>query len=146
MAQSFAILSQEERQREMKPLSHMALESTLLNASGYSSTGNRSNLFCEYCKRTGRTKYRCYKLHGYPTNTRTPRGRGSGTATNVHTSEDDRSQYEETPEHLSKSQYEQLLNLLGTLQVGNGTDCSGNMSSGAANLAGPFSEEPSGTW
>ncbi|XP_049403669.1 uncharacterized protein LOC125867276, partial [Solanum stenotomum] len=105
------------------------------------------------CKRTGHTKDRCYKLHGYPANTRNPRGRGSGSAANVHTSEDDKSQCEETPEqgrqmplNLSKSQYEQLLNLLGTLQVGNGTDCSGNMSSGAANLAGPFSEEPSGTW
>ncbi|KAH0752206.1 hypothetical protein KY285_005354 [Solanum tuberosum] len=111
----------------MKPLSHMALESTSLNASvspqhnacpkGFntnynsyrgvagrgacssntntfrenSSTGNMSNLFCEYCKRTGHTKDRCYKLHVYPANTRTPRGRGSGSAANVHTSEDDRS-------------------------------------------------------
>ncbi|XP_015161200.1 uncharacterized protein [Solanum tuberosum] len=181
MAQTFSILSQEERQREMKPLSHMALEFTSLNASvspqynagpkgfntnynanynssrggagrgasssntfrGNSSSGNRSTLFCEYCKRTGHTKDRCYKLHGYPANTRNLRGRGSGSAANVHSSEDDRSQCEETPEqgrqmplNLSKGQYEQLLNLLGTLQVGNGTDCSGNMSSGAANLAG----------
>ncbi|KAH0683296.1 hypothetical protein KY290_021892 [Solanum tuberosum] len=185
MAQTFAILSQEERQREMKPLSHMALVTTSLNASvspqynagpkgfntnynanynssrggagrgasssntsssntfrGNSSSGNKSNLFCEYCKRTVHTKDRCYKLHGYPANTRNPRGRGSGSAANVHSSEDDRSQCEETPEqgrqmplNLSKGQYEQLLNLLGTLQVGNGTDCSGNMSSGAANLA-----------
>uniref|UniRef100_M1D8Y3 Retroelement pol polyprotein n=1 Tax=Solanum tuberosum TaxID=4113 RepID=M1D8Y3_SOLTU len=162
----------------MKPLSHMALESTSLNASvspqynagpkgfntnyssyrggtgrgagssntntfrGNSSTGNRSNLFCEYCKRTGHTKDRCYKLHGYPANTRTPRGRGTRSAANVHTSEDDGSQCEENSEqgrqvplNLSKGQYEQLLNLLGTLQVGNGVDCSGNMSSGAANLA-----------
>ena len=30
MAQTFAILSQEERQREVNPLNHMALESTSL--------------------------------------------------------------------------------------------------------------------
>ncbi|XP_049348626.1 uncharacterized protein LOC125831021 [Solanum verrucosum] len=188
MAQAFAILSQEERQREMKPPSHMALESTSLNASvspqynagskgfntnynrggtgrgasssnnsssntfrGNSSTGNRSNLFCEYCKRIGHTKDRCYKLHGYPTNTKAPRGKGSGSAANVHASEDDRGQCEETTEqerqiplNLSKSQYERLLNLLGTLQVG--SDCSGSMAGGSVNLAGPFSEEPSGTW
>ncbi|KAH0720544.1 hypothetical protein KY284_005574 [Solanum tuberosum] len=114
----------------MKPLSHMTLESTSLNASvspqhnacpkGFntnynsyrgvvgrgacssntntfrenSSTGNMSNLFCEYYKRTGHTKDRCYKLHDYPANTRTPRGRDSGSAANVHTSEDDRSQCE----------------------------------------------------
>jgi len=44
MAQAFAILSQEERQREMKPLSHMALESTSLNAS-VTSTQCRSQRF-----------------------------------------------------------------------------------------------------
>ncbi|XP_010322291.1 uncharacterized protein [Solanum lycopersicum] len=99
MAHEFAILSQEKRQREMKPLNHMALESTSLNASmlsqnnatnssrgstsrgngsynntgnftnnntgnfnntntykGNSNAGNRSNMFCEYCKRTGHVK------------------------------------------------------------------------------------------
>nr|XP_025888367.1 putative uncharacterized protein DDB_G0286751 [Solanum lycopersicum] len=193
MAQAFAILSQEERQREMKPSNHMALESTSLNASmlsqsnstnsssykggigrgngsynntgsfnnnnagnfnntnayrGNSNAGNRSNMFCEYCKRTGHVKDRCYKLHGYPTNTRNPRGRGRGSAANVHTSEGDSYKCEESfeqgkqmPVNLSKSQYEQLLNLLG-----NESEYSNNVSSGAASLAGPFSEEPSGTW
>ena len=110
MAQAFAILSQEEKQRKMKPINHMVLESTSLNASvssqnnatnnatnsssyrgntnrgngnynstaynnnnafrGSSNTGNRSNMFCEYCKRSGHVKDRCYKLHGYPTNTK----------------------------------------------------------------------------
>ncbi|XP_069151275.1 uncharacterized protein [Solanum lycopersicum] len=193
MAQAFAILSQEERQREMKPSNHMALESSSLNASmlsqsnstnsssykggigrgngsynntgsfnnnnagnfnntnayrGNSNAGNRSNMFCEYCKRTGHVKDRCYKLHGYPTNTKNSRGRGRGSAANVHTSEGDSYKCEESfeqgkqmPVNLSKSQYEQLLNLLG-----NESEYSNNVSSGAASLAGPFSEEPSGTW
>ncbi|XP_015073210.1 uncharacterized protein LOC107017547 [Solanum pennellii] len=105
-------------------------------------------MFCEYCKRTGHVKDRCYKLHGYPTNTRNPRGRGKGSAANVHTSEGDGNKCEENfeqgkqmPVNLSKSQYEQLLNLLGNESV-----YSNNVSSGAASLAGPFSEEPSGTW
>ncbi|KAH0711984.1 hypothetical protein KY289_007943 [Solanum tuberosum] len=34
---------------------------------------------------------------------------------------------------MSKSQYEQLLNLIGTLQVG--AECSGNMAGGSVNLA-----------
>ena len=33
MAQTFAILSQEERQREVNPLNHMDLESTSLNVA-----------------------------------------------------------------------------------------------------------------
>ena len=56
---------------------------------GNSNAGNRSNMFCEYCKRTGHVKDRCYKLHGYPTNTRNPRGRGKGSVANAHTSEGD---------------------------------------------------------
>ena len=56
---------------------------------GNSNAGNRSNMFCEYCKQTGHVKYRCYKLHGYPTNTRNPRGRGKGSVANAHTSEGD---------------------------------------------------------
>lgn len=36
---------------------------------------------------------------------------------------------------LTKDQYEQLLNLLGTLQVGSGSDNIDNMMSGAVNLA-----------
>ena len=163
MAQAFAILSQEERQREMKPLNHMALESTSLNASmlyqnnatnsssyrgstsrgngsynntgnftnnntgnfnntntykGNSNAGNRSNMFCEYCKRTEHVKDRCFKLHGYPSNTRNPRGRGKGSAANVHTSEGDGNKCEENfeqgkqvPVNLSKGQYEQLIYL-----------------------------------
>ncbi|XP_049381190.1 uncharacterized protein LOC125845691 [Solanum stenotomum] len=120
---------------------------------GNSSTGNRSNLFCDFCKRTGHTKDRCYKLHGYPSNSRPPKGRSSGSAANAYSSEEDRNHNEESDEskrqmplNLSKGQYEQLLNLLGFLQAGNGTDGSRNMFSGAVNLAGPFSEEPSSTW
>ncbi|XP_049365682.1 uncharacterized protein LOC125830537 [Solanum verrucosum] len=190
MTQAFAILLQEERQREVRPHNHTTLESTSLNASispnvatrsrvfrtnyassrggtnspnpntntntvfrGNSSTGNRSNLFCDFCKRTGHTKDRCYKLHGYPSNSRPPKGRSSGSAANTYSSEEDKNHNEESDEskrqmplNLSKGQYEQLLNLLGSLQAGNGTDGSGNMLSEAVNLAGPFSEEPSGTW
>lgn len=43
------------------------------------------------------------------------------------------------PWNLSKNQYQQLLNLLGTLQVGNGgsnSDDSNNMMNGAVNLVG----------
>lgn len=67
------------------------------------------------------------------------------------TSENDGNQCEQDLElrkqmalNLYKDQYEQLLNLLGSLQAG--TANSDNMLSGAVNLAGPFSEEPSGTW
>ncbi|XP_049366613.1 uncharacterized protein LOC125831472 [Solanum verrucosum] len=186
MAQAFAILSQEEKQREVRPHNHTALDSTSLNALA-SSTGSkggprtnynsskwstgvsgnlnntnvfrgnsstsRSSLFCDFCRRTGHTRERCYKLHGYPSNSKFTKGKSVGSAANMCTSENDRNHCEEDPElrkqmplNLSKDQYEQLLNLLGSLQVGHGAPNSDNMLSGAVNLAGPFSEEPSGTW
>jgi len=148
MAQAFAILSQEERQREVRPHNHTVLESTSLNASvssnvaagskgfrtsytsskggasssnpntntvfrGNSSTSNRSNLFCDFCKRTGHTKDRCYKLHGYPSNSRLSKGRSSGSTANVYSSEEDMNRNEvpdesrkQMPVNLSKGQYE----------------------------------------
>ncbi|XP_049366594.1 uncharacterized protein LOC125831441 [Solanum verrucosum] len=186
MAQAFAILSQEEKQREVRPHNHTALDSTSLNAlasstgskggprtnynSSKGSTGvsgnlnntnvfrgnsstSRSSLFCDFCRRTGHTRERCYKLHGYPSNSKFSKGKSVGSAANMCTSENDRNHCEEDPElrkqmplNLSKDQYEQLLNLLGFLQVGHGAPNSDNMLSGAVNLAGPFSEEPSRTW
>ncbi|KAH0671522.1 hypothetical protein KY289_026015 [Solanum tuberosum] len=178
MAQAFAILSQGEKQREVKPYNHTALDSTSLNAYGqnpsrgfktnYSpsrgggtSSGNTSNntgfrgnsttsrasLFCDYCKKSGHTKDRCYKLHRYPSNPnpRFQKGKGTGSAANVCApdmngvqSKDESEVRRQMPLNLSKDQYEQLLNLLGTLQVGNGasnSDNSNSMLNGAVNLA-----------
>ncbi|KAH0680168.1 hypothetical protein KY285_021196 [Solanum tuberosum] len=108
---------------------------------GNSST-SRSSLFCDFCRRTGHTRERCYKLHGYPSNSKFSKGKSVGSAANMCTSENDRNQCEEDPElrkqmplNLSKDQYEQLLNLLGSLQVGHVTTNSYNMLSGAVNLA-----------
>lgn len=107
MSQAFAILSQDEKQREVRPHNHTALDSTSLNAfasntgskggprTNYSSSkgntgmsgnltntsvfrGNsstsRSSLFCDFCRRTGHTRERCYKLHGYPSNSKVSKG------------------------------------------------------------------------
>ncbi|XP_019260138.1 PREDICTED: uncharacterized protein LOC109238158 [Nicotiana attenuata] len=78
IAQAFSLLIQEERQREIKPTDHLILESSALNANtarpstfrtNYSLNNNHNNKnrpFCDYCKRPGHTKEKCYKLHGYP--------------------------------------------------------------------------------
>ncbi|TMW80278.1 hypothetical protein EJD97_021933, partial [Solanum chilense] len=157
MAQAFAILCQEEKQREVKPHNHTALDSTSLNAYGqynnnagykgfrtnYSSSkgagtssGNTSNnnvsrgnssinrsvLVCDYCKKSGHTRDRCYKLHGYPSNPKFQKGKGTSSAANMCASDMNAQQSEEEPEmgkqmpiNLSKDQYEQLLNILGSI-------------------------------
>ncbi|KAH0640051.1 hypothetical protein KY290_037339 [Solanum tuberosum] len=149
MAQTFAILSQEERQREMKPPSHMALESTSLNASvspqynvgpkGFNTNYNRGEEIpalgtSQICSVSTANELDTLRIGAIsfmviqPTQ-KLQEEKGSRSAANVHTSEDDRGQCEETAEqvplNMSKSQYKQLLNLLGTLQVG--SDCSGSM-------------------
>uniref|UniRef100_M1AGH8 Retrotransposon Copia-like N-terminal domain-containing protein n=1 Tax=Solanum tuberosum TaxID=4113 RepID=M1AGH8_SOLTU len=119
MAQAFAILSQEEKQREVKPYNHTALDSTSLNAYGQNPS------------------------RGFKTNYSPSRG---GSAANVCApdmngvqSKEESEVRRQMPLNLSKDQYEQLLNLLGTLQVGNGasnSDNSNSMLNGAVNLAG----------
>ncbi|XP_019256773.1 PREDICTED: morphogenetic regulator of filamentous growth protein 1-like [Nicotiana attenuata] len=83
MAQAFSLLIQEEKQREFKPTSQLTLDSTSLHVSASSqnpnpfgarnfkthytpNNNNRGRPFCDYCKRPGHTKEKCYKLHGYP--------------------------------------------------------------------------------
>ncbi|XP_009770962.1 uncharacterized protein [Nicotiana sylvestris] len=78
IAQAFSLLIQEERQREIKPHNHLSLESLALNVNTNRTTSFKTNYspnnsqcyrnrpFCDYCKRPGHTREKCYKLHGYP--------------------------------------------------------------------------------
>ncbi|XP_019237254.1 PREDICTED: uncharacterized protein LOC109217452 [Nicotiana attenuata] len=112
LAQAFAILIQEEKQREMKPNNQLMIDSSALsvnraannnfrtsysqqgNGSGGSSytnynqsSGTEGNSFrgnyptnrprpvCDYCKKPGHTNDRCYKLHGYPQDSKFNKGK-----------------------------------------------------------------------
>ncbi|XP_015161400.1 uncharacterized protein, partial [Solanum tuberosum] len=82
MAQAFSLLVQEEQQREIKPANHPNLESAALHVGTSRSSNYRTNYttntskpslqykdkFCDYCKRTGHLVEKCYRLHGYPSN------------------------------------------------------------------------------
>ncbi|XP_070014770.1 uncharacterized protein [Nicotiana sylvestris] len=80
----------EEKQREFRPRNQLNIDSTTLNVNlggnnfktnystgignqvnysagtGNQDANNRPRPFCNYCKRQGHTKDKCYKLHGYP--------------------------------------------------------------------------------
>ncbi|KAH0769966.1 hypothetical protein KY290_013947 [Solanum tuberosum] len=58
MAQAFSLLVQDEHQREIKPSNHFNVDSTALHVG--------SDIFCNYCRRTGHLMKKCYQLHGYP--------------------------------------------------------------------------------
>lgn len=99
MAQTFSILVQEEKQREVKSPSKFTLDSTVIHERGDTSSNfktnytpnrntvgtrkplNKSNLFCDYCKRTGHIKEKCYKLHGFPPDFKFTKGKNEGTTT-----------------------------------------------------------------
>lgn len=175
IAQSFSILIQEEKQREVRPRNHLTTESTTLNAHGntqfrtnYNTTGNKYNqqfnrgnssglrLFCDYCKRPGHIKEKCYRLHGFPPNFKFTKGKNAAAAAVQGGSSDMLDNHLEGLNNmkvddtgsltLTKEQQSQLMHLLGSFQSGQVCENLGNITSGAANFAGPFNEEASGDW
>ncbi|XP_075101826.1 uncharacterized protein LOC107805052 [Nicotiana tabacum] len=163
MAQPFCLLVQEEKQREIRPSNQLVMKSASLNVNTTGSNNfrtnylpnnkyfgnNRSRPMCDYCKKPGHTKDKCYKLHGYPQNfqnTQNPsknykgnrenKWKGKRTLANVHgTSTDITSMAGDDPGRKDESQ-----------NTGNGGDSPSGVINGAVNFAGPFNEEASGDW
>ncbi|XP_039134878.1 uncharacterized protein LOC120272178 [Dioscorea cayenensis subsp. rotundata] len=76
--QAYSLLIQEEKQREIRSRSHFTLDGVSFNAGNtynrnVTQIANRGKsefrkLFCEYCKKAGHRKEKCFKLHGFPNN------------------------------------------------------------------------------
>lgn len=82
ISQVYCLLHQKESQREIHSSGHFMSDATSLNVntsrftnqssapghfpkkSGFDS--KKSILHCNYCKKTGHTIDKCYKIHGYP--------------------------------------------------------------------------------
>ncbi|OIT26574.1 hypothetical protein A4A49_65536, partial [Nicotiana attenuata] len=106
--------------------------------------------FCDYCKRSGHTKDKCFKLHGYPQdfNHNPKYQKVKTTAANVHgtpidnfpvNGEEMQPQSNNSNVSLTKEQYGQLVTLLQHFQtssVGDNPDNSAN--GGNANFVGIF--------
>uniref|UniRef100_A0A7C8YWD1 Retrotransposon Copia-like N-terminal domain-containing protein n=1 Tax=Opuntia streptacantha TaxID=393608 RepID=A0A7C8YWD1_OPUST len=167
--QAYSLLVQEERQRQVKTDTHFLTESASLSASlnkplsiqDPSKTmqkkpdpARRSQLFCDHCKKPGHTIDKCYRLHGYP-NRPTTRGRGgyvlpsNRRAYSTWTEHADQTAAPEpsTPAvpGLSAEQSKQLIQLLNNLSNG-GSQKTSEQNNTGCHLAGPFSEEASGSW
>ncbi|XP_009792129.1 uncharacterized protein [Nicotiana sylvestris] len=73
MAHVFALLVQEEKKREFRPKNQLNFESSAMNTSITAlrsfrtnfSVNNRPRPYCDFCKKQGHTKEKCFKLHGY---------------------------------------------------------------------------------
>ncbi|XP_069152949.1 uncharacterized protein [Solanum lycopersicum] len=111
---------------------------------------NKANLFCNYCKKAGHTEEKCYRLHGFPKNFKFTKGRNYGSAAIAHSNCETPLEHAHGTQNLTKDQYNHLVRLLENFQVQGSShsskDTLDNIMGGAANFAGPFTEEPSGDW
>lgn len=80
--EAYALLVQEEKEREIGSGISYVPEASSMNVGDPNSSNSQFNriqsqgsfknkvdykkLFCDFCKRTCRTKERCFKLHGFP--------------------------------------------------------------------------------
>lgn len=112
-------------------------------------------MFCDFCKRPGHIKDKCYRLHGFPQKIKFTKGKNTTSATVVlGESNEALDNHLDEPGTLrthgnltlTKEQQTQLLHLIGSFQSGSPCTGSDNITSGAANFAGPFTEEASGNW
>ncbi|KAH0670935.1 hypothetical protein KY285_025115 [Solanum tuberosum] len=128
------------------------------NNSGGSRPLNKSHLFCDYCKKSGNTREKCFRLHGFPEDFKFTKGKnvvGTTAAAQKekgHEGSEDR-YHEKKSSVLTKQHLEQLVSLLENIQVQGGNnnanttrDAANNTFGEVANFAGPFNEEPSGDW
>ncbi|OIS98917.1 hypothetical protein A4A49_60930, partial [Nicotiana attenuata] len=101
--------------------------------------------FCDYYKKQGHTKEKCYRLHGFHQDFKFTKGKNMASAANVHGgaeemmpgghSEIDAGNQSVGIENLTKEQYNQPLHLLENFHGGNAIEVSNNITSGAANFA-----------
>ncbi|KAH0661742.1 hypothetical protein KY284_026673 [Solanum tuberosum] len=170
MAHAFSILAQEERHREVKPHGKLNLDSTSLhvNVAASFSTNFRTNYASSSYKgkgEAGHTKYKFYKLHGFPSDFKFTKGKNaSRTSVVAHgfrgeykgkSSEGSEDRYVPNSRNTTITNYQldQLVSLLEHIQTqgGNNTgnsarEVANNIVGGTVNFAGPFNEEPSGDW
>ncbi|KAH0701172.1 hypothetical protein KY290_014790 [Solanum tuberosum] len=174
MPQAFSILVQEEKQCEVKPPHRVHLDSTSLavttgsssnlrhsnvsqrggnknvyrsNVTNNSSSGyftgssnpsnhNKSHLFCDYCKKSGYTEEKCYRLHGFPQILNLPK---------ADMQEEQQQMYLEILE-ITQSAGSIHIHGAGTNDGHKESINDLNNAHEAVNLAGHFTEEPSGDW
>ncbi|XP_019267597.1 PREDICTED: uncharacterized protein LOC109244892 [Nicotiana attenuata] len=109
----YNILLQDEKQRQMTPNTHFTPDLASFNANATTPTrfpphfqpqrqytqkinfdspnqrlvsNQNKDLFCKYCKKSGHTIGKCYKLIGFPQGFKFTKGRRFGTAANVESS------------------------------------------------------------
>ena len=101
-------------------------------------------MICDYCKRPGHSRDRCYKLHGYPqmsnqNPSRLNKGKGLMVDTqgeNCSGEENHKGNHDDASHQLTKEQYVQFMEMLQHFQAGkDNTQQHNDFSGGAVNSA-----------
>ncbi|GAB4843648.1 hypothetical protein Ancab_040471 [Ancistrocladus abbreviatus] len=165
VGQAYALLVQEERQREIRASSQVMYDAASFSTelqkgwqqykNGGKAEVKKSSLVCNYCKKSGHTIDRCYKLHGYP-NSKGVKGKKPVAASvltdpsGIGSDSGEGTQTGSSPiPGFSQEQCNQLLHLLSGMRTNGSSEIKPPVSSANlsyVNLAGPFTEEATGTW
>ncbi|KAH0725954.1 hypothetical protein KY289_001947 [Solanum tuberosum] len=144
IGQAYSIVISDEKQREIHTTPNYPVDSAcfLVGNKGERKFNNykaqigiptkKSNLVCNYCKKTGHTIDQCYKIHGFPADfkfTKTKRYQKGAMVNNVcNTGEGNQHGVEHTTDvmSLSSDNVPQLLQKINQKNTGT-TDASANM-------------------
>ncbi|KAL4576370.1 hypothetical protein LXL04_012463 [Taraxacum kok-saghyz] len=112
VAQAYALLIQDEKQREFNSSSNFFPESAAMNSkanvnftkNNYEGKDNKKNIICNFCKKPGHIANKCYRLIGFPKEFKFTKGKGvAANAGGFHISNEEQN----NPE-VSKEQFQQF--------------------------------------
>ncbi|VFQ68470.1 unnamed protein product [Cuscuta campestris] len=155
LEQAYNLLIQEEKQRDIQPVSqiipdHASLSVTKPSYGYYKGKPDaKKTLYCDHCKKPGHVVNKCYRLIGFPKDFKFTKGKNaSANSANI----EDSSEKQFNPNFCK-----QLLKLLSTVQS-NGFSQDSNKSLSVSPdgfpqnsmvhsaCSGPFHEEATGSW
>ncbi|XP_049414031.1 uncharacterized protein LOC125876816 [Solanum stenotomum] len=170
IANAYALLMQEEKQREMHSTAKYPGESSAFIVAEQDMNGQRpsGNNFrgqryavdnkkfdntCKYCKKPGHIVDKCYKLKGFPPNFKFTKQRNfqnpvQGNFACSNEANGEKFLYNvdngDKGKLLTQDQLNQIVQMLHQVKIGEQSSDSTAIASG--NCAGPFNEEPHGPW
>ncbi|XP_049392731.1 uncharacterized protein LOC125857106 [Solanum stenotomum] len=168
ISNAYALLIQEKKQREMNTTHKYPGESSSFIVTGTNNGGQRPygsdpkgqrvqfdnkkfGLVCRYCKKSGHTIDKCFKLHGYPANFKFTRQRSfqntvQGNVVQANEGRGGQFMYnaDEKVKPLTKEELEHVMLLLHQVKPEDHGTVS--LATTGDNCAGPFNEEPQGPW
>ncbi|KAD5961517.1 hypothetical protein E3N88_12990 [Mikania micrantha] len=154
--QAYALLIQDEKQREIHAGAQFLSESASMNVNTHSQrqyvkSDSKKSLVCTHCKKSGHVASKCYRLVGFPKDfkfTKSKQFAATVQSDATDAKKSNTSSMTSMNNALTAEQYNVLLQLLQKASIdGDPTSATPNTKPlNYANFAGPFTEEANGSW